>query len=86
MIQDDEVRGVQLLSDLHQLFKERDTKRLSSEEIASALVELEDRPWAEYRKGQPITKNGVARLLKPFDIRPGALRFPDGRGVHVGTT
>jgi putative DNA primase/helicase len=81
---DTELKGIQLLADLHQLFEERNTDRLSSEEIVNALVEMEDRPWAEYRKGHPITKNGVAKLLKPFDIKPGALRFPGGRAGPRG--
>jgi putative DNA primase/helicase len=81
---DAELKGVQLLADLRQLFKERNADRLSSEEIANALVEMEDRPWAEYRKGHPITKHGVAKLLEPFDIKPGALRFPGGRAGCSG--
>jgi hypothetical protein len=81
---EDDSYGVQLLGDIRQLFKEQNTDRLSSEEIVEALVRMEDRPWAEYRKGQPITKNGVARVLKPFGIKPKQLRFRDGRSGISG--
>jgi hypothetical protein len=81
---EDDSYGVQLLGDIRQLFKEQNTDRLSSEEIVEALVRMEDRPWAEYPKGQPITKNGVARVLKPFEVKPKQLRFRDGRSGISG--
>jgi Protein of unknown function (DUF3631) len=82
----DGLKGIQLLADLRQLFEERNTDWLSSEEIVNALVEMEDRPWAEYRKGQPITKNSIAKLLEPFDIKPEAYVFQTGVRVSVGTS
>jgi len=36
----------------------------------AALVEMEDRPWGEWKHGRPMTPISVARLLKPFGIRP----------------
>jgi len=31
---------------------------------------MEQRPWPEFNRGQPITTTGIAKLLKPFKIRP----------------
>jgi len=31
---------------------------------------MEERPWAEWRKGRPITPAGLAALLRHFDIKP----------------
>jgi hypothetical protein len=39
------------------------------------VVVLEDRPWADWRGGRPISQARVARLLKPFGIHPMKLRF-----------
>ncbi|MFP5265565.1 MAG: DUF3631 domain-containing protein [Blastocatellia bacterium] len=60
---------VLLLNDLRELFDELGD-RITSDEIVQRLVEIEGRPWAEWSKGRPISKTGLARLLKPFGIRP----------------
>jgi Protein of unknown function (DUF3631) len=39
------------------------------------LAQLEDRPWAEWKGGKPITANAIARLLAPFNIRPSERRM-----------
>jgi hypothetical protein len=66
--------AVRLLADIKMLFDERGAARLASSEIVGALVEMEDRPWPEWREGRAITGPGVARLLKPFGIHPGQWR------------
>jgi hypothetical protein len=71
--------GIVLLADIRDLFRERGVDRLSSAEIVEALVKLEERPWPEWRRGQPLTAAGLARLLRPFGIRP---RPMDWRGAH----
>jgi hypothetical protein len=38
------------------------------------LVEIEGRPWAEYRHGKPLTQNQLARALKPIGIAPEVIR------------
>jgi Protein of unknown function (DUF3631) len=35
------------------------------------------RPWAEYRRGKPITQNQLARALKPLGIAPQVIRDGD---------
>ncbi len=41
----------------------------------AALIEMEDRPWPEWRHGKPMTAASLARLLKPFGVRPRKLRL-----------
>lgn len=74
LTEDADVR-VQLLSDLRDIFSERDADRLASETIVESLVKLETRPWAEWRRGKPLTANGLARLLRPFSIHPKTVRI-----------
>ena len=78
--QDDaESRGVMLLADIRAILEELEKDRITSELLASKLGDLEDRPWQEWGRGRkPITKAGVARLLKPFEIRPNTIRTPEG--------
>lgn len=76
--QDDDSTGVQLLRDISGYFEEHETDRVTSEELVKLLVEMEARPWGEWRHGKPLSKNGLARLLKKFGIGPKKIRFDNG--------
>jgi putative DNA primase/helicase len=69
---DDSAR-IQLLSDIRDIFKECDKTELTSGELITSLIVMEDRPWPEWKKGDPLTKTQLARLLKPFGVRPDQL-------------
>jgi putative DNA primase/helicase len=71
----DNSAAVQLLADLREIFREANGERLRSARVATALAAKEDRPWAEWRKGQPITARQVAALLQRFGIRPQKIRI-----------
>jgi len=74
--EDEDGPGVRLLADIRTLFSERDSDRLESQQIVSALHEMEDRPWPEYgRQRKPVSATGIARLLKKFGIKPSTHRF-----------
>ncbi len=79
---DCESAGVQLLRDLQGLFKERNRDKITSTDLVEALAKMAERPWAEWKKGKPITTRQVARLLKQFDIAPGVFRV--GETTHRG--
>jgi hypothetical protein len=69
---------VLLLSDIREIFAERRLDQLPSGELASALVAIEGRPWAEWHRGKGLSPNGLARQLKPFGIAPGTIRTATG--------
>jgi hypothetical protein len=71
--------GIQLLADIHEVFEALGKTHLPSVVIVGQLIQMEGRPWAEYGKARgPISPNGMARLLKPFKIRPsGTIRVGD---------
>ena len=60
-------------TDIRDIFKECDETELASGELITSLIVMEDRPWPEWKKGDPLTKTQLARLLKPFGVRPGQL-------------
>lgn len=66
-----------LLGDIRHLYDERHADRLMSEDIVESLVAIEDHPWPEWRRGRPLSKRGLARLLAPFGIRPKKVRIGD---------
>jgi putative DNA primase/helicase len=76
-VDDDESIRVILLDDIKTVFAARRADRISSGDLVEALAAIEERPWGEW-KGKPITKNALARLLKPFHINPDTVRFGEG--------
>ena len=66
---EDDALGIMLLYDIKSYFESNSTDRISSESLMSYLNEMEGKPWPEYKNGQHISKNQIARLLKPFDIK-----------------
>lgn len=63
-----------LLSDIRECFHACHDTKIKSEELVSALIAIEDRPWGEW-KGKPLSKNGLARLLNKFGISPATIRL-----------
>ena len=68
----DDTVAIRLLEDVGQVLTD-DT--IASAELVRRLVTLEDRPWADWTGGRPITQARVAGLLRPFGIHPMKLRF-----------
>jgi Protein of unknown function (DUF3631) len=76
---DTESEGTALLSDIKSIFAAKAVDRLASTDLVAALHALEDRPWAEFGRGEkPISPNQLARLLKAFVIVPGTIRTNAG--------
>jgi putative DNA primase/helicase len=67
-----------LLGDIREVFAQKNVDRIRSTVLAALLAEFEEKPWAEWRQGKPITAPQVARLLRRFGIRPGPIRTKDG--------
>jgi len=72
---DDASIRVVLLADVRDVFAEKRVDRLSSAELAAALVAIEGRPWGEWKNGKPLTPNGLARQLKPLAVAPATLKI-----------
>ncbi|MBX9453602.1 MAG: DUF3631 domain-containing protein [Mesorhizobium sp.] len=81
---DDEGEAEMLLQDLRAIFTREDAEALQTETIIEALVELESRPWADFRRGQSITAHALARLLRPFGVFPRKIRIDGGVGKKSG--
>ena len=80
---EDESEGVRLLSDAKDIFENRGVDRLPSAEMCHALNALEESPWGDL-KGKPLDPRALARLLRPFGLRPHKVRF--GEGPLMGYT
>jgi putative DNA primase/helicase len=75
----DQSKKVLLLRDIRAAFDAVGTDRLSTEDLVEHLIGQEDRPWADWSSGKPISKAALSRMLNQFRIYSGSIRLPDGR-------
>ncbi|VAW71460.1 DNA primase [hydrothermal vent metagenome] len=66
--------GPMILSDIKTIFDEKGCAQIFSDVLVAALTSMEERPWCEWRHGRPLTKNSLARLLRPFGVTSGTVR------------
>jgi len=50
------------LGDIQTLFRKENTDRMASQDIVEALSELEERPWADWKRGKPLGTNQLALI------------------------
>jgi putative DNA primase/helicase len=81
---EDADRRTQVLDDIRTVFDTQSKQRIRSAELVAALVEMEERQYGEWRNGDALTKNGLARTLKPFRIRPKQIRFAGSEQTQRG--
>jgi Protein of unknown function (DUF3631) len=66
--------GVALLRDTRAVFDGAGV--LATEELLRRLCALEESPWGDLR-GKPLDARGLARRLKPYEVRPTTIRIGD---------
>jgi Protein of unknown function (DUF3631)/Bifunctional DNA primase/polymerase, N-terminal/Primase C terminal 1 (PriCT-1) len=69
--------GTLLLADLRATFQALEKDQLSSVVLLARLNRLEERPWGSWHKGEGMRARDLARLLRPFGIRPRTVRLSD---------
>jgi hypothetical protein len=80
----DEDAGVVLLSDIRDIFSRTVADRMASEVLVKALLDIEESGWSEYRgprddqTPRKLSQGEMARLLRPFGIRPRSI-WPRGK-------
>src|SRR5215475_5569841 len=74
VVEADQAAPVQLLADLRDLFATTPADKLATAVILRYLATLEDRPWADYARGESLTPHQLARLLDRFNIKTRQIR------------
>ncbi len=66
--EEEETAAIMLLRDIKAIFDATDWVKVHSATLVHELIALEERPWNEWKKGQPMTQNSLAKILKTFSI------------------
>lgn len=72
-VREDSSHGVRLLVDCRRVLA-ADVEHVATADLIAALVIDEEAPWSEWHKGRPITAHGLAKMLRPYGIRPRNVR------------
>ncbi|HEV7647634.1 MAG TPA: DUF3631 domain-containing protein [Actinophytocola sp.] len=67
--------GVRLLADLHTMFSDRNTDRLSTTDIIANLIALDESPWGDISNGRPLDGRRLAKELAQYRVSPVPVRI-----------
>lgn len=85
---DEDELGVRLLTDVRTIFEllHRTDGEITTAALLEELHAREESPWKKLHKGDALDPRGLARLLKPFGVRPRVIRVgaDTPRGYSVG--
>ena len=77
-LEDGQTTGVQLLSDVHEIFAAKRVDRLSSHDLIAELCADDEKRWATYNRGFPITPTQIAKRLREYGILSKTIRTGGG--------
>jgi len=67
--------GNELLSDIQEVFEKKKTFKISTVDLIEALTDDEEKAWATYNRGRPLTPRQLAKLLSAYGIQPKTVRM-----------
>ena len=68
---------IQLLSDIRQIFSDKEIERISTVDLIEALCADKERPWLTFDQGGKITAKQISYKLRRFGIKSKSLRIND---------
>jgi len=71
--------GTELLSDIQEIFEEKQIDRISIAELVKSLCSDDEKPWSTYNRGLPIKPRQLSKKLKGYDIQSKTVR----NGIEV---
>lgn len=74
--------GAELLTDIQDIFHQKDADRISTTDLIQALVSDEEKPWRTYNRGFQITPRQLSTKLKGYGVYTKTIRI--GNGTHKG--
>jgi putative DNA primase/helicase len=60
--------GAELLADIQEVFEAKRVERVSTADLIETLIADDEKPWATYSRGKPISPRQVTKRLKEYGI------------------
>ena len=67
--------NVELLMDIADIFHDRGMTKIFTADLIEALCQDEEKAWATWNRGKPITAHQVSKKLSEFKIKPDDVRI-----------
>ncbi|MGE4403182.1 MAG: DUF3631 domain-containing protein [Desulfobulbus sp.] len=67
--------GTELLTDIKEIFEMNEMDRISTADLIKALCDDDEKAWATYNQGNPVSPRQLANKLKGYGITSTTLRF-----------
>lgn len=74
--------SAELLRDIREAFEHKQAQRMTTAKLLESLNADEERPWATYNRGSPMTPRQLAKRLADYHIKSHDMRF--GHEVRKG--
>ncbi|MEA2599772.1 MAG: hypothetical protein QOF89_764 [Acidobacteriota bacterium] len=82
--QESQSSGVQLLAACREIFEsEKDTSFMPTTTLIENLVSRKEEPWHRWNRGEGMNPEALAKLLRPYKIRPTHNKDKTQRGYYV---
>jgi putative DNA primase/helicase len=65
----------ELLADIQQVFESKQVEKIRTKDLIAALVEDDEKSWATYNHGKPLTPRQLSKLLSGYGIKSKTVRF-----------
>lgn len=67
--------GNELLADIQHVFESKKLDKISTADLIAALIADDEKSWATYNRGKPISAKQIATRLSGYDIRSKTIRL-----------
>lgn len=78
MAQSNHSTGSELLADIQEILEHEQTFKISTVDLITALIQDEEKGWATYNRGKPLTPRQLAKQLSAYGIQPKTVRMKYG--------
>jgi len=71
--------GTELLTDIQEIFEHKRMNRISTADLIAALCDDDEKVWATYNRGRPVSPRQISKRLSDFGIKSKNVRIGYGQ-------
>jgi putative DNA primase/helicase len=77
--------GTELLADIQEVFEHKRMNKISTADLIAALCDDDEKVWATYNRGKPVSPRQIAKRLGEFGIKSKNVRigYDQAKGFEI---